>query len=156
MLSCLGSGEKLSQLRCPGDPAVTAGSGKAVPVYISNRARHLFSQLFWVCWFPCFPGCLPHGVGGTKHSTTGSSSGATFFKVNNLHTLNTQSVIFKVDLFIDRCSAFLCALITLTLLLWSVFRVFCVQWDWRACVSVAAINASPHLFFFILWGYYPG
>lgn len=98
--------------------------------------------------------CLPHGVGGTKHSTTGSSSAATFFKIPNLYTLNTQSVTFRIDLFID--SLFAVALITLTLLLWSVFWVFCVQWDRRAYVSVAVISASTHLSFFILWGYYPG
>lgn len=84
--------------------------------------------------------CLPHGVGGTKHSTTGSSSAATFFKIPNLYTLNTQSVTFRIDLFID--SLFAVALITLTLLLWSVFWVFCVQWDRRAYVSVA-VPISP-------------
>lgn len=87
--------------------------------------------------------CLPHGVGGTKHSTTGSSSAAIFFKIPNLYTLK---VTFRIDLFID--SLFALALITLTLLLWSVFWVF--------CVSVAVISASPQLSFFILWGYYPG
>lgn len=77
-----------------------------------------------------------------------------FFKIPNLYILNTQSVTFRIDLFID--SLFAVALITLTLLLWSVFWVFCVQWDRRAYVSVAVISASPHLSFFILWGYYPG